>query len=263
MVHYFHIKRYNTSLTGEFCKSNEVCTKAGVSRIKDSRIGILSGLGPLAGADLLSKAFAYAAERYGAVEDTEYPDAVLISHGIASFGVMALMDDQTESELLSVMRQLDQNKPTVIGIACNTAHLALENLRECTDAEVINIPVRTAEVAARQKVKYLLLSSRTTRTSGLYARALHDRGVDFVDVTDVQQDIIDEVIGLVMGNHITAAADILQALCQQYKTTTDGIIAGCTELPMAFDRLDVTDKVYIDANLVLAKSLVDACYQTV
>ena len=48
-------------------------------------IGIVSGLGPLAGSDVLAKALAYAATEYGAVEDADYPDVVLFSHGIDDF----------------------------------------------------------------------------------------------------------------------------------------------------------------------------------
>jgi hypothetical protein len=48
-------------------------------------IGIVSGLGPLAGSDVLEQALTYAAEAYGATEDAEYPDIVLFSRGIEDF----------------------------------------------------------------------------------------------------------------------------------------------------------------------------------
>ena len=40
-------------------------------------IGIVSGLGPLAGSDVLDKLYQHAARRYHAVEDVDYPDVLL------------------------------------------------------------------------------------------------------------------------------------------------------------------------------------------
>jgi aspartate/glutamate racemase len=84
-------------------------------------IGIVSGLGPLAGSDVLDQALAYAAEAYGATEDADYPDIVLFSHGIESFDATGSMERSFVQELVRVVQEVELHHPTVVGIACNTA----------------------------------------------------------------------------------------------------------------------------------------------
>jgi hypothetical protein len=62
-------------------------------------MGIGSGLGPRAGSDVLDKAVAYAAEAYGAIEDTDHPDIVLVSHGIEDFDSTGSIEDNFVREL--------------------------------------------------------------------------------------------------------------------------------------------------------------------
>ena len=69
-------------------------------------IGIVSGLGPLAGSDVLDKALAYAAEAYGAVDDAEYPDIVLFSHGIENFDSTGSIEDNFVQELIGVVQEI-------------------------------------------------------------------------------------------------------------------------------------------------------------
>ena len=109
-------------------------TTGGPSPIGAGLIGIVSGLGPLAGSDVLDKALAYAATKYGAVEDADYPDIVLFSHGIESFDSTGSIEDNFVDELVTVVEEIDLHHPTVLGVACNTAHLHLSELRKHTRA---------------------------------------------------------------------------------------------------------------------------------
>ena len=86
------------------------------------KVGIVSGVGPLAGSDVFGKLLAYAATHYGAVEDCEYPDAILVSHGIIGVDNTATLSNAFEVEVADMVHWLEAQGATVIGIACRHRH---------------------------------------------------------------------------------------------------------------------------------------------
>lgn len=225
-------------------------------------IGILSGLGPLAGEDVLAKALDYAATRYGAVEDVDYPDVVLVSHGIESFDMTGDVSNGLLAELLVLVAELDTHHPCVIGVACNTAHLFLDELRRRSRAPIVDLIGEVARVAAEAGEEYLLLSSSTTRSTGLYRQALERRGVRFHEVSSGEQAVVDEIVHHVMAHELEIAGTAIRHLIDNWKTSPyTAVIAGCTELPMAFAHSGLAHRIpIIDSNQVLAELLVDAYY---
>jgi aspartate racemase len=225
-------------------------------------IGIVSGLGPLAGSDVLDKALAYSARAYGATDDADYPDIVLFSHGIESFDAKGSIEDGFVRELVRVVQEIELHHPTVLGVACNTAHLHLPALREHTSATVVNLIEATADAAAVFDRSYLLLSSSATRAAGLYHEALNRRGVSYFDVSPTDQLEVDQVVHLVMAHDLDAAGARISRLVQSLETAFDGIIAGCTELPIALEHSRIPHEVpVVSSNDVLARALVDTYYR--
>lgn len=227
-------------------------------------IGLLSGLGPLAGSDVLDKIILHAALAYAAVEDADYPDVVVVSHGISDFDATGSMSPSFEAELVEMIDELEEHHPLVVGIACNTAHLALEALRARTKAHVVDLIEEVARCAAssRPDLRYLLISSSTTRRTGLYRSRLQQHGVCFSEVNDEHQAQLDEVIHLVMAHQLDAAARRITPIVNEAGRGCDALIAGCTELPMALDRTRLPDEMpVIDSNRVLAETLVDTYFR--
>jgi aspartate racemase len=227
-------------------------------------IGIVSGLGPLAGSDVLDNALAYAAERYGAVEDADYPDIVLFSHGIEDFDSTGSVEDDFVRELVGVVQEIELHHPTVVGVACNTAHLYLDELRAHTSAQFVNLIDETAEAASQFDRRYLLLSSSTTRQAHLYHEALRRRGVRFSDVSADDQLGVDDIVHAVMAHELDFAGGRIAALVCRLNAAEpfDGIIAACTELPIAFDHSGISMQIpIVDSNRVLARALVDSYFR--
>ena len=227
-------------------------------------IGLVGGLGPMAGNDVLRKLFEYSASRYKAVHDNEYPNVLLISEGLADFDETGHISPQFEKDILSVVDLLEVHNPTVMGIACNTAHVFAQKIQGHTDATFINIVEATVQEASKQQGRYLILSSSTTRKTGLYHKELENQHVDYLDVNDDEQITVDKIIGLVMASKLheadKLAGDLIAKVSIKYPSAT-GIIAGCTELPLALNHTKMRDKfTVIDCNTCLAKALADAYY---
>jgi len=235
--------------------------KKGVKKIQGAAIGIVSGMGPLAGCDVLQKILAYAASAYGAVEDAEYPDILLASHGFEGFDAQGTLSSGLEQQLRQVVQQLETDGSSITGIACNTAHIYLESLQNTSTVPLVNLPMETAKSAAKYPGNFLLLTSHAAREADLYPNALQALGVSFTELDDREQEMTDEVIELVMAHKLAEAGQKITSLIAGHNGPVDGIIAGCTELPLAFEYSSATDgKRYISSTQVLAEVLVDACY---
>jgi len=224
-------------------------------------IGIVSGLGPLAGSDVLDKALAYAAEGYGAVDDTDYPDIVLFSHGIEDFDATGSIEGNFVHELVRVVQEIELHHPTVLGVACNTAHLHIDELRAHTNATFVDLIEATAEAASAFDRRYVLLSSSTTRATRLYHAALNRHGVSYFDISSRDQLAVDQVVHLVMAHDLDAAGAIIDAFVRRLEPDFDGIIAACTELPIALEHATISHQLpIVSSNQVLAHALVDTYY---
>ncbi len=224
-------------------------------------IGIVSGVGPLAGSDVLAKVFKNAAEIHGAVEDNEYPDLVLLNHGIQGVDNTGNLNDNFEKEIVSIVQQLESQGATVIGIACNTAHAYLDKIEVKQGVVLVNLIDAVATEAAKSDDKYLLLTSNASKKQKLYHGYLQKHGVSFKETTRSQQKLLDKAIGLVMAYKLDEAGKILeQALLGA--TGFTAVIVGCTELPIAIDQCQSVKNIkFIDSNKVLAQYLTANYYK--
>lgn len=228
-----------------------------------SKIGIVSGVGPLAGSDVFAKVLRYVASTYGAVEDCEYPDIVLLNHGILGVNSSGTLSDRFEAEIVAMVQELERHGADIIGMACNTAHVYLPQIRVAEGVTLLNLIELVAIEASRIRQTYLLLTSYASKQQMLYHEYLGKYGVSFVETTNDQQRLLDEAIGLVMAHSLGQAGGLLQQLFDDAgHAGVDAVIAGCTELPIAIDNMPHPPKqLVVDSNDVLARGLVDAYFQ--
>jgi len=228
---------------------------------KKPMIGIVSGVGPLAGANVLSKVFAYAAEVYGAHEDSDYPEVILLNHGIAGVDNTAALNQKFKTEIIETAYQLETWGATIIGIACNTAHAFLPDMTFKPDTQFINLLDDVAKAAKKHGGSYGLLTSHGTKDQSLYHTYLGQYGVVFTETNDEQQILLDLAIDKVMAHKLDQAAlDLEKVITQMQTQGINHFIAGCTELPIALSGGTHPDLHIIESNQVLAEGLVDAYY---
>lgn len=224
------------------------------------KIGIVSGVGPLAGSDVLSKVFAYAADAYGAHEDSEYPDVILLNHGIAGVDNTASLNSAFKEEIIEMVEQLESWGAGIIGIACNTAHAYFDDIKLKPTTKLVNLIDVVAETAEANPGTYGLLTSRGTKEQQLYVPYLKKHGVEFIQTTEEQQEQLDQAIDKVMEHKAEAGGkNLAKVLAQMNEKNVHKFIAGCTELPIALTGVDTHDEV-LDSNFILAKALVDTYF---
>ena len=227
------------------------------------KIGIVSGIGPLAGADVLHKVFQQAAQKFGAIEDAEYPDVLLVNHGVEGVDATAALVPAFQTEILAAVQYLEKQGATIIGIACNTAHLYIETLQAAVGVKLLNLVDTVSEHALNTDKKYLLLTSKSSKEQQLYQNYLKKWGVTFAETSNQQQHLLDKAIEAVMAYKPSVAGTCLDKVLASAKADGfDAVIAGCTELPIAIgwakNKHNVT---VLDSNYVLAAALCTNYYK--
>lgn len=237
-------------------------------------IGIVGGVGPYAGLDLTRKIF----DQTEASRDQDHLPVVLFSlpGSIADRTRFLLgeIEENAGDAIGEILLKLATAGATVAGIPCNTAHSprilepALLMLREAgTDVRFVHMideVIRWIREQLPEATRIGVLSTLGTYETGLYQDALLGAGLEplFPDAAGrqrVQEAISSPVYGIkAQSSPVTPEARrVLEAEAEQLaEQGAQGIILGCTELPLALTAPDVRGVPLIDATHVLARALI-------
>jgi aspartate racemase len=235
-------------------------------------IGIVGGVGSYAGLDLIKKIY----DHSGAASDQEHLPVSMLSvpHKIldrSKFLLNEIMENPAYS-IAEIISTLYQNGAEIIGIPCNTAHAPaifekiLDNIpKQCRIVHLIE------EVAAYIKENYPqiekvgVLSTNGTYTSNIYPLICSKYGIEVIQpAMEIQSmfvhpAIYDPYYGIKANSHpVTERAknDLLLAASVMARMGAEGIILGCTEIPLAVNQNRIEDSIIIDSTTVLAKALI-------
>ncbi len=240
-------------------------------------IGIVGGLGPYAGFDLVRKIYRWTK----ASTDQEHLPLMLHSFpGWIPERPAFLLGEKPENpgeDIGAIMAQLAQNGARVIGMPCNTAHsprildAALARLHACgSDVRFVSI-IKSAVDHVRSMLpdggRVGLMCTTATLRTGLYQDALQKAGLEAAvpreDECDrVQHAISDPEFGIkAFSDPVTGRArNILldTAANLALRENVSVILLGCTEIPLAITENTLSDIPVIDATSVLARELIRA-----
>lgn len=245
-------------------------------------IGIVGGLGPYAGLDLMTKLF----DATEACSDQEHLPVIQISfpHKIADRTAFLLGKTLVNpgENIGIIMQTLAQAGATLIGMPCNTAHsprildIALGKLQTTHPhvrfVNMIESLVRMLQTKYPQMRRIGVLSTVATFETALYQNALQSAGLipmapDEAGRARVQAAIVDSSFGIkACSTPVTTKAKGLlhDEAVTLAKQGADAIILGCTEIPLAltgktFEYDSVKPPIpLLDATTVLAHSLIEA-----
>lgn len=221
-------------------------------------IGVLGGLGPQATMDFEARLHRVSQQRIPQRDNRGYPPLIVYYCRFAPMLVdekgIPLEPQQPDPRLLQAARWLGGIANFLV-IPANTPHLFRHQLQQAADCPVLSmIDLTLAEVERRgwRRVGVLEL-----REPIVYSRPLAERGLE-VEVIDVElRQRLDEAIFAVMeGRHgVTEAAAAGEAIAALRQRPVDGIILGCTELPLLVSEADA-DPDIINPGQLLAEAAV-------
>lgn len=258
---------------------------ASIMRHDRDIIGIVGGVGPYAGLDLMRKIF----DQTAAGSDQDYPAVIHMSFSsdIAPRPEFLLGASQVNPgpALGRVMVRLARAGATLIAMPCNTAHAepilsaALRELDESLRGGTFSRPVRFFSLleavvdalkqclpvtSGRRRVG--ILSTKATFETGLYQRCLEPEGYVPVFPDSMGREGVQSAInhpGFGIKTHANPVAgqarDLLLAAARALADQkAEAILLACTELPLALPENRLFGLPVLDSTSLLARALVRA-----
>ncbi len=242
-------------------------------------IGIVGGVGPYAGLDLMKKVF----DQTLAGTDQDHVDTMLLSLPSGILDRTEYLEGRVEINpafaIASVLARLEDAGASVAGIPCNTAHtdkifevILSELKRKKRSIQVLNMISETVSFIQSnhpQLKKIGVLSTTGTYKSQVYVEALENQGFQvLVPEVEMQESLIhpaiyDPVYGIKSQSdpvHPQAKENLQRGFDFLESKGAQGVILGCTEIPLAFPGLSVCGMAAIDPTLVLARALLRSSY---
>jgi aspartate racemase len=209
-----------------------------------SKIGVIGGMGPEASCVFYEKIIKYSQEKYGAVQDTDYPELILHSLPLEGFNEIGIEDkEKVFSQLKESVRNLNKMKVSFIVMTCNTVHYFVNKLQKISSVPILSIIDLVNEKVNGEKT--LLLASESVYKLGVYS---HVKNIA-IPSDDDKKIITNCILSVMNGKKDFSSKEKLLSLIN--KSDFSKVILGCTELPLIIGSKD-TDKKLIDTLDLLA-----------
>lgn len=200
-------------------------------------IGILGGMGPGASVYMHRLLVELAAKKFGARDGDEFPEIIHDSIPISDF-VSSEKKQRKALVMLSerVERLNNLNMVSFFGVACNTAHILLPSLQKKTSIPFVSMIEEVANFMPENIKTVGLLATPVTIRSSIYQLALTKRNKKILIPTNTQLRLIEPVIRNVIAGKLlkSDSATLVRIAISFQKKGAQGIILGCTELPLVF-----------------------------
>lgn len=238
-------------------------------------IGVVGGMGPYAGLDLVKKIF----DQTTASTDQDHVDVILFSTPSIPDRTGFLLEGcggNPAPHIAAAVRTLEGAGASVAGIPCNTAHapaifnVVLQDLAGSgSRIRLLSLITETIAFLGAQRsagrTRLGVLSTTGTLRTQVYSQALVAAGFSVIEpLEDVQRDLVQRAIydpeyGIkARSNPVTGQAReaVLSAIRHLANRGAQAIVLGCTELPLAVGETAVHGVPVIDPAVALARALI-------
>jgi aspartate racemase len=218
-------------------------------------------MGPLATADFYEKLIA----RTPAARDQEHVPVVVYAVPQVPDRTAALLHGGASPlpALLAGLRTLAAAGAQAIAIPCNTAHAWYDELAAASPVPILHIADAACAAAARiagAGARLGLVATAGTLAAGFYPRRLAALGSDCAAPSTAEMDaLVTPGIAAVKAGDVEAGGRLLErAVDAVLARGAAAVILGCTEVPVALDRLGSPLRAKcVDATAALAARCVD------
>lgn len=226
------------------------------------KIGIIGGLSPESTVSYYLHITRSYVERFG---DHSYPEIIIYSVNLEQYHRWRSANrwDLVAGDLIASAQRLRKAGADFGLIATNTMHKVFDAVQAAVDFPLIHIIDATAAKARERGLKTLgLLGTRYTMSDGFYHDRIAQSGLNLVvppsaDQAVVHRIIVEELIqGRLREDSKAAYRHIISGLIEQ---GAEGIILGCTEIPLLIQQPDspvpLLDTAALHADAALAYAL--------
>lgn len=193
-------------------------------------------------------------------ENLPFPEIVLNAVSIEDFIADQRKIEPAKKIISKRIEFFNQQETTLIVMACNTAHIIhsdLKKIAKCPFPSIIDLVVSNINLNDINRVG--ILASPTTLKTKLYENKLFEAGITPIVPNIKFQQILEEIIRKVLNGQLLDS-DIKKFSKETKsfikKNNIDGIVLGCTELPLAFPKSEFNDIKIFDSLDILADAVV-------
>ena len=231
--------------------------------MKQKIIGIIGGVGPQATVYLYDQIIQYSQTKYHAQHNDDYPHVIIESVPVPDF----ISNTEKMSEALAMLKEtvkrFESSGVDRICIASNTIHILLPELQALTSIPFLSIIELVSKRCKSYEYQTVgLVGTPVLTDSKLYEKMLKTLGISLITPTKEELKIVDAIIRGVMAgkNSFTNKDEYIGLINSLFAQGAEGIILGCTELPLAID-YTVLGKKAVNSDGVLAQAIADYYYQ--
>ncbi|MES2110805.1 MAG: aspartate/glutamate racemase family protein [Bacteroidota bacterium] len=137
----------------------------------------------------------------------------------------------------------------VIMLGANTAHIVAERIAEATGLPLIDIRIASADAIKRKNItKVALLGTTYTMELDFYKEKLAEQGLEIIiPDSKYERDFIEETLQHELGKGIIkpeTKAGYIRIADELIQRGAEGIVLGCTEIPLLLSQEDFTVPVF-------------------
>jgi aspartate racemase len=220
------------------------------------RIGILGGMSPESTVEYYQYITRTYTERYG---DYAYPEVLIYSVSFQSYVDWPEQDrwDLVARGLSEAACRLEAAGIDVLLIATNTMHRVIDEVRSSIAVPVLSLLDVVADAVLAHGMRTVgLLGTRFTMEDGFYQDALSRRGIAVLVPGEEERAFVNRVIyGELVAGQIREAsrAGYVAIIDELAGRGAEGVILGCTEIPLLVREEDV-DLPLLDTTVLHAEA---------
>lgn len=206
---------------------------------RKSAIMILGGMGPEASGYMYSMLIKIAIAKFETKNNDDFPEVILHSIPVPDF----ISNNKNRKKALEMLKQrvklVNKDDVSCISIACNTAHVLLPELQKVSKIPFVSMVdevVKKVKIDGKKNVG--LMGTPSTIQYGLYQTALNKYGISVLVPSKRQIKMLEKIIRNVLkGKTIAEDSKSLPKIADDLRIKgAEGIILGCTELPLVFPK---------------------------
>lgn len=202
------------------------------------KIGILGGISHTSTIQYYQTIMKLYYERFG---NYYYPEIIIHSLDFQYFTDLEneLKLQEYENYIVYSIHCLENAGADFIIMAANSPHSVLDNVMKRVCTPILSIVDAVGIKAKKKNLKKLLLTGiKYTMQSDFYKSGMKKYGIAIITPDDAEQNLINQIIfkELVLNNKSDQSRENFLEIINRYPV--DGVILGCTELPLLLDNKD-------------------------
>ena len=225
------------------------------------KIGIIGGVGPEATIEYYRLIVKYYREK---LTDGSYPEIIINSINITK--MISLIEKSDKSELISYLshgvQSLAEAGADIALIASNTPHLVFDEVAALSEIPLVSIVEQTCIEANFLGLKKTgLIGTAFTMNNRFYHNVFDKENIEVVTPDDESKEFIhakifsELVSGIIKDDTRKRFIEIISRM--KSDSGIDGLILGCTELPLILTEGDIPGIPFLNTTALHAKGIVD------